>query len=302
MTFFNRKEEVIDIELTQYGKLLLAKGKFKPKKYAFFDDDVIYDAQYATPTDATSVSNSIAENQNDVSTRIKESVRSKAQYNYGSLYSLSVIEESDQNILISKGTTTRTGIDIKYDDQGKWIVITAVFLGKKAKDNLKKKLDWIDEQHNVADIRVEDFKIDGEVVQYGLVLTWKILSLNDKDMKARSLTLNFTSNLDSGATVGDFNNKWYEFGNLPIPQLHSDIEIRTLLDDNSTINLQEEDIIEEQKLINGLTLRVKNGYLLLMIDEENTYFENENFSIEEVSWFPVNRFSLPTPYASIASL
>jgi len=44
--------------------------------------------------------------------------------------------------------------------------------------------------------------------------------------------------------------------------------------------LQEEDIIEEQKLINGLTLRVKNGYLLLMIDEENTYFENENFSIE----------------------
>ena len=83
MTFFNRKEEVIDIELTQYGKLLLAKGEFKPKKYAFFDDDVIYDAQYMTPTDPTSVSNPIAENQNDAGTRIKEAVRGRAQHNYG---------------------------------------------------------------------------------------------------------------------------------------------------------------------------------------------------------------------------
>ena len=30
MGFFDRKEEVIDIELTQYGKHLLSLGKFKP--------------------------------------------------------------------------------------------------------------------------------------------------------------------------------------------------------------------------------------------------------------------------------
>ena len=58
MEFFNRKEEVLDVELTQYGKYLLSVGKFKPSFYAFFDDDIIYDTQYqgAPPNaDGTSV-------------------------------------------------------------------------------------------------------------------------------------------------------------------------------------------------------------------------------------------------------
>ena len=33
--YYNKKEEVIEIQLTQYGKELLAKGKFKPSHYAF---------------------------------------------------------------------------------------------------------------------------------------------------------------------------------------------------------------------------------------------------------------------------
>jgi len=44
MTFFNKKEDVISIELTPYGRSLLAKGKLKPAYYAFFDDDILYDA------------------------------------------------------------------------------------------------------------------------------------------------------------------------------------------------------------------------------------------------------------------
>ncbi len=43
MTFFNKKEEVIEIELTQYGKYLLSKGKFRPVFYAFSDDEILYD-------------------------------------------------------------------------------------------------------------------------------------------------------------------------------------------------------------------------------------------------------------------
>ena len=72
MTFFNRKEEVIDIELTQYGKHLLSKGRFKPYYYAFFDDDIIYDHKYA----------GITEVQNDIEGRIKETPRLKTQYIY----------------------------------------------------------------------------------------------------------------------------------------------------------------------------------------------------------------------------
>lgn len=47
MAFFNSKEEVIDIELTQYGKLLLSRGLLKPAFYSLHDDDVLYDSNYA---------------------------------------------------------------------------------------------------------------------------------------------------------------------------------------------------------------------------------------------------------------
>ncbi len=47
MAFFNKKEEVIDIQLTQYGKHLLSKGEFRPVSYAFFDDNILYDSAYA---------------------------------------------------------------------------------------------------------------------------------------------------------------------------------------------------------------------------------------------------------------
>jgi hypothetical protein len=47
MEFFNRKENVIDIKLTQYGKNLLSQGKFKPVFYSFHDNDIVYDSNYA---------------------------------------------------------------------------------------------------------------------------------------------------------------------------------------------------------------------------------------------------------------
>jgi len=45
MIFFNQKEEVIDVQLTQFGKNSLSRGVFKPVYYRFFDDDVIYNIE-----------------------------------------------------------------------------------------------------------------------------------------------------------------------------------------------------------------------------------------------------------------
>ena len=39
MTFFNKKEEILEIKLTSFGKHLLSCGKFKPAYYKFFDND-----------------------------------------------------------------------------------------------------------------------------------------------------------------------------------------------------------------------------------------------------------------------
>ena len=109
---------------------------------------------------------------------------------------------------------------------------------------------------------------------------WNILSLNDKEMNLRSLTLDLMAVPPGKKPLDDFSTKFYTYGDLPIPQISTNIKVRTLLDDNKTINILEEDIVETQQMIDGLTLRVKNDYLLLVIDEKNTYFENENFSIE----------------------
>jgi hypothetical protein len=70
MTFFNTKEEVIDIELTPYGKYLLSKGEFVPEYYEFFDDDIIYDSEYA----------GFSESQEEIQARINDTKRTKAQY------------------------------------------------------------------------------------------------------------------------------------------------------------------------------------------------------------------------------
>jgi hypothetical protein len=73
MTYFNKKEEVLDIELTQYGKHLLSIGKFNPTYYRFFDDDVLYDGQYA----------GIEEIQNEIDPRIVNNTpHKKTQHNH----------------------------------------------------------------------------------------------------------------------------------------------------------------------------------------------------------------------------
>jgi uncharacterized protein YkvS len=61
--FINRKEEVIQFELTAYGKEKFSTGDFSPSFYAFYDSDVLYDGGYASFP---------SESQNDIVTRIKE--------------------------------------------------------------------------------------------------------------------------------------------------------------------------------------------------------------------------------------
>lgn len=72
MAFFNTKEEVINIELTPYGKHLLSQGKFKPVYYEFYDDDIVYDSSYFGQT----------EKQSEIQERIKNTKRKKVQYTF----------------------------------------------------------------------------------------------------------------------------------------------------------------------------------------------------------------------------
>ncbi len=63
--FINRQEEVLQIQLTPYGKHLFSQGKFNPEYYGFYDDDILYDGYYG----------GVTETQNDIVDRIKSTER-----------------------------------------------------------------------------------------------------------------------------------------------------------------------------------------------------------------------------------
>ncbi|MGA0083105.1 MAG: hypothetical protein ACO3H5_05650, partial [Candidatus Nanopelagicales bacterium] len=52
MTFFNKKTEVMQIEMTPYGRYLYSIGKFKPHSYEFIDDDIVYKVEGEAQEDA----------------------------------------------------------------------------------------------------------------------------------------------------------------------------------------------------------------------------------------------------------
>jgi len=78
MKFMNKKEQVIDFQLTQYGKRRLSQGKLKPAYYSFFDDNILYDSRYLNSANT--------EDQNDIEDRIQNlTPQLETQYNFQGL-------------------------------------------------------------------------------------------------------------------------------------------------------------------------------------------------------------------------
>jgi hypothetical protein len=75
MEFFNKKEEVIELKLTQFGRFVLSKGKFKPAFYSFFDDNILYNSEKG----------GVNELQNESEARIQETPTMKHQTSFSSL-------------------------------------------------------------------------------------------------------------------------------------------------------------------------------------------------------------------------
>lgn len=105
MKFLDKKEQVYDIKLTPHGKQTLAMGQFEPVYYAFFDENILYDSQYA---------GSPLEEQNNIHKRIKEEtayLESQVRFSQGASGKISsgaglfdedfVLLERDHNIYTS---------------------------------------------------------------------------------------------------------------------------------------------------------------------------------------------------------
>jgi hypothetical protein len=87
MLFSNKKEEVIDLKLTMHGRKLLSEGVFKPVYYAFYDDNILYDASRVSGSAANPNEGIVGgfEIQNNIQKRIREETPYlKAQHNFSS--------------------------------------------------------------------------------------------------------------------------------------------------------------------------------------------------------------------------
>ena len=103
MSFFNKKEEILELKLSSYGKLKLSTGNFKPTYYAFFDDDVLYDASRA----------GVTEDNNNIEPRIQDNSPSlRAQTSFVDLEKLVMKQTHDlrEGVYHEDNTT-----DIKHD-------------------------------------------------------------------------------------------------------------------------------------------------------------------------------------------
>jgi hypothetical protein len=85
MAFFNKKEDVLDVKLTKFGREQYMRGKLKPKYYSFMDKDIIYD------------SNNPVEGQNDIVERIKTTPKLKVQVSTEGVDKGSVNSVGDEN-------------------------------------------------------------------------------------------------------------------------------------------------------------------------------------------------------------
>jgi hypothetical protein len=70
--FLDKKERVIDFQLTPYGKHRLSVGQFKPHSYAFFDTGIAYDVEYL--------------GDKEIQTKVHERIKTETQFIEGILF------------------------------------------------------------------------------------------------------------------------------------------------------------------------------------------------------------------------
>ena len=78
--FLDKKEQVIDFQLTPYGKHRLSVGQLKPEYYAFFDTGITYDSEYS--------------GFKEVQTKIHERIKTETQFIEGIL----LFEEAENTV------------------------------------------------------------------------------------------------------------------------------------------------------------------------------------------------------------
>ena len=257
MSFFDKKEDVLEVELTQFGKQLLSKGDFEPHYYAFYDSDIIYDNQY------TGLTNETGSNQNSIEDRIKEVPRTRTQHAYTGIET----EIQKNNMLIRSG---------EFMEEGK-----AVFVGKK-NPNLKEfevKNDRNFSSYNsLANSSLSSEKMPawdltmykGEIQGVTAVLTSSADAI-PKRIPQIDIDMDY---IISAQTVEET-----EAGRKQKQNVSSD-NIEAASRAEQLQNIRNDFTVDVLEFPDGTSLKVAQKQIILKIEEHNVDFRNDNFEVE----------------------
>jgi virulence-associated protein VapD len=264
MQFFDDKQEVLDIVLTPYGESLMAKGLFNPEFYAFFDDDILYDAEYAGVT---------TEAQNDIEGRIQETTpRIKQPSVYTSVESsINQINQTIRNNILTASLTNSDSVvqdtenypiynSIELQNTGDKFEFLSKPLGRSAltskknpawsvkmlKGDIASSVDYLSTETTVEQIPQID------------------ISLNYK------LYISETSN-----PALQFNNATAELSNQLFP-----IGANQEQDVTDQIQSSEFDNIISSIFQDGTYFSLTDGKIILDVIEDNVDFKKENFDVQ----------------------
>ena len=269
--FLNKKEQVIDFKLTNYGHYLLSVGELKPTYYAFYDDNVLYDGEHA----------GITGSQNSTRERIKD----ETQYLEGltifnnldySLQKSSADENGDDFYEANKTATLNTPnaenyrfnsmigdahLDGDTQNAPAWKIVTL-----EGEINSSTNIDEVNQ------IRIPQINID---VNYSL------------EVKPAKIELDFEGPASSGDRMFGFpNNEMIQlvmrdpliYGEEVNPQLFSEnfeIEVYEVVDTVTPNTFNRKRFIkEEDDVVDGLLVPRKNKIRPILTTDMSDYYFN----------------------------
>tara|TARA_R100001086_G_scaffold249563_1_gene189738 strand:- start:482 stop:1555 length:1074 start_codon:yes stop_codon:yes gene_type:complete len=259
MSYFDPKEEVIDLKLTPYGEHLLSIGKLEPAFYAFFDNDIIYDDKFASVT---------TENQSDIESRIQEKTpRMHTQTSFSS-------REKDFTDFVDQEWKVQALYNRKLKT-GEVLDETDIALEKIALKRLKPRAEKIKDIYlqplgkfksksqnspawNVSFLKTP---MDGEESTDYLLISSSAGS-NHINIPQLECNLKYKFQRNSAAYNDKVYNDVTTFSGDADPTFHRAASEKSILyKDGSTINLVEDSII-------------------IRVEESNTDFQPDNFDVE----------------------
>ena len=277
MKFLDRKEQVLELQMTQYGKGLMSRVTFQPAYYAFFDDDVVYDSEYmstngmAKKGNGDSITSTALENSVDTSDRIRNAIRTEVQYNYAGVESW--INKEKQILSLDSGELV-DGF-LQADDLTPILKEIPLEGGGTAYQSL------IIYHFNVDDTIDEILQAPPTSIDNYHNMGLPMGTSEHNTSKAPAWKLNFHSGEITNLNSEDGQELYTGAGGLlQIPQIDVEAVYDIKIKPAPAPESQEDVSVDIYTFPDNSYIKVEKEHILVDVGELNSIFENENFDIE----------------------